>query len=63
MGQADNIVWHSEQNELLKARLSEMNKYDLERLKQCFEYEYQWHPENKEDIDNILAHINMLLEK
>lgn len=61
MDKVDNIAWHSERNELLKERLSQMNKYDLERLRHCFECDYKYHPENKADIDNIIAHIDMLL--
>ena len=59
----DNIVWHSERNELLKQHLSKLNRYELERLRQCFEREYQYHPENKSDIDNIIAHIDMSLNE
>ncbi len=57
----ETLKWHSERNELLKQHLSKFNKYDLERLRECFLQEYSYHPENKDDIDNIIAHINTLL--
>ena len=49
------------QTRLLIEHLKKLNIYDLERLKDCFEYEYEIHPEKKDDIDTILEHITKLL--
>lgn len=41
-------------DESLKNHLSAFNIYDLERLKECFEYEYSIEPENRDAINEIL---------
>ena len=45
--------------ENLLAKLSEMNIFDLERLRTCFEYELKVKPKNKDDLEDIIEHIIM----
>lgn len=52
----------SDSQERLKAHLSTFNTYDLQRLRDCFEYEYQVEPENRERIQEILDFIGDALK-
>ena len=62
MGVANNEDFYKEeQTQLLLEKLRKLSHYDLERLKECFLWEYKWHPENKEDIAEIIGCINGLL--
>ena len=49
-------------DESLKNHLSTFNIYDLERLKECFEYEYSIEPENRDAISEILKSIKTAIE-
>ena len=49
--------------DMLARHIAQFNVYDLERLEQCFEYEYRFHPENKAAIDDILMHIRTEMKK
>ncbi len=55
--------WLREHNNILLERLQKMNVYDLERLRACFEWELKARPEDREYIENIIAHINHQLGK
>ena len=48
--------------ELLLAKLKEMNVYDLERLRECFEYEFKINEPNREYIKDILEHIRLAMD-
>ena len=49
-------------NEILKRHLSMMQLYDLYRLRECFSYSYRIEPENRERIQDILDHIDSVIE-
>ena len=49
-------------NKDLLKHLSTFGLYDLERLKTCFQYEYRAEPENRECIQDILNHIDAVME-
>lgn len=49
-------------NEILKRHLSMMPLYDLYRLRECFSYSYRIEPENQERIQDILDHIDSVIE-
>ena len=51
-----------ERDEHLISHLQTLNLYDLERLKVCFEYEFDHDEENRENLSNILHHLNIILD-
>lgn len=53
----------SEQELLLIEHLRRLDKWELIRLKSCFEYEYKIEVENREALDQILSNIRNLLEE
>ena len=57
------MVVLKEPKELLIQKLEEMNIYDLERLRDCFNYEYKAEPENREYIQDILNHIVLVMDR
>ena len=49
-------------NEILKKHLSMMPLYDLYRLRECFSYSYRVEPANRDRIQDILDHIDSVIE-
>ena len=49
-------------NDILKKHLSEMSLYDLYRLRECFSYSYRVEPDNRDRIQDILDHIDVVIE-
>lgn len=43
--------------------LKKQNVYDLERLRECFNYELKIEPENKDAIEEILESIEQILQE
>ena len=61
---SENIEkFKTERDELLIKHLGILNIYDLLRLKDCFEYEFEHDIENRESLDNILVNLNMILQQ
>ena len=52
-----------DRDDLLLAHLNQIGSYDLERLKTCFESEYDYDIENRDSLDNILFHIRKILSE
>ncbi len=49
--------------ELLIERLESLNIYELERLRDCFAFELTIEPENAENIEDIIRHIEIVMDK
>lgn len=49
--------------ELLIERLESLNIYELERLRDCFVFELTIEPENAENIEDIIRHIEIVMDK
>ena len=52
-----------ERDALLIEHLNRISTWDLERLKHCFESEYKYDIDNRDSLDNILLHLNKILEE
>ena len=44
-------------------KLSTLNIYELERLRECFKYDLRIHPENETDIKDIIEHIMIVIDQ
>ena len=53
----------SEDQQRLKAHLQTLGTVDLQRLRECFEYEYQVEPDNRDRINEILTFIADVLKE
>ena len=62
-GTTENIINTDDARQLLKRHIEQFNGYDLERLQDCFEYEYSIHPEKEDRIREILTIIKEELVK
>ena len=51
-----------EQKDYLLKHLSQFNIYDLERLQKCFEYELTIRPQDANEIQDILNHIQKAID-
>ena len=50
-------------NDLLIKHLDKIGNYDLERLKACFQSEYEHDVANRESTADIISHIDSILAK
>lgn len=53
----------SEDQQRLKAHLQTLGTFDLQRLRDCFEYEYKTEPDNRDRIEEILNFIAEVLKE